>query len=159
MIAVLGNHDWWYDGGHIWRELKKSGIVVLENDVHAIDAGGGRVWFAGPADSTTRSPDPRGTVAKVPDGEPVIVLSHDPAVFPAVPKRAVLTLAGHTHGGQVNLPFLNPLATPGRHLRHTHGLVREDGKLMYVSSGIGTSVLPARFNMPPELVLVTIGAR
>jgi hypothetical protein len=155
VIAVLGNHDWWYDGRHVWRELKKAGIVVLENDVHAINAGGGRVWFAGLADSTTRSPDPRGTVAKVPDGEPVIVLSHDPAVFPAVPKRAILTLAGHTHGGQVNLPFLNPLATPGRHLRHKYGLIREGGKLMYVSSGIGTSVLPARFNMPPELVLVT----
>lgn len=152
VIAVLGNHDWWFDGKQVSRELERAGIVVLENSVHAIDADGGRVWFAGLADGTTRTPETQKTVDKVPDEEPVIVLSHDPVVFADVPQRAVLTLAGHTHGGQVNIPFLNAPQ------KHPCGFVRGKGKLMYVSSGIGTSVLPARFNMPPELVQLTLKA-
>jgi hypothetical protein len=142
----------------VWRELERAGITVLENDVHAIYPNDERVWIAGLADGLTRKPDARGTVAKAAEGEPVIVLSHDPAEFTHVPPEPVITLAGHTHGGQVNLPLLNPLVPPGRPpLRKARGFVRSGEKLMFVSSGIGTSVIPARFNMPPEIVVLTFG--
>ncbi len=159
VISVLGNHDWWYDGYRIWQELERAGITVLENDAHPIDLDGCPIWFAGLADASTRSPDVPLALAGVPEGDPLIILSHDPQVFPDIPRRAVLTLAGQTHGGQINLPFFNPLVTPGHPMEHASGVVRLDGKRMYVSTGIGTSVVAARFNVPPEIVLVTVGPR
>ena len=157
VYAVLGNHDWWLDGPRVGRALQSVGISVLENRAVPLDLPSGRLWIAGVADDSTRTPEPGRTMARIPRGEPVIVITHDPAIFPDVPERALLTLAGHTHGGQVYLPWIGALIAPGRApLRHAYGLIREAGKAMYVSGGIGTSILPVRFNMPPEVVLMTI---
>jgi uncharacterized protein len=157
VVAVLGNHDWLYDGAKVRKALERVGIIVLENDAVSMEDATGRFWVAGVADEISRSPNPVGTVADIPADEPIILLSHDPAVFSDIPRRVALTLAGHTHGGQIHLPFVGPLTTMSRApLRHAHGLVHEDGKTMYVTSGIGTSILPVRFNMPPEIVLITL---
>jgi len=160
VFAVLGNHDWWLDGPRVEKALTQAGIPVLENQALPVDLPSGRVWLAGIADDTTRDPQPARTLARLPSGEPVIVFTHDPAIFPDVPARAVLTLASHTHGGQVFLPWVGALISPGRApLRHAYGLIRELGKTMYVTSGIGTSILPIRFNMPPEIALIRLTSK
>jgi hypothetical protein len=157
IVAVLGNHDWWNDGNIIRRAFEGVGIKVLENQALAIRHEGQTVWIAGIADDTTRTPDPVGVLSKINGSEPIIVVTHDPAIFPGVPKRAAMIFAGHSHGGQVYLPVVGALITPGRApRRHAYGLIREDGRVMYVSGGIGTSIIPIRINMPPEIAIVTV---
>jgi len=156
-FAVLGNHDWWHDGPGIRRAFESHGIVVLDNEAQALNLPDGPLWLAGLADDTTRQPDAPGTLAVVPRDEPVIVLAHDPVVFFDVPARAVVTLAGHMHGGQVYLPWIGALVTPGRAPRRfAYGHIREADKDLYVTAGLGTSILPLRFNMPPEIVFLTL---
>lgn len=157
VVAVLGNHDWWNDGNVIRRAFEGVGIKVLENQALAIRNEEQTVWIAGIADDTTRTPDPVGVLSKINGTDPIIVLTHDPAIFPDVPKRAAMIFAGHTHGGQVYLPVVGALITPGRApRRHAYGLIQEDGRVMYVSAGIGTSIIPIRLNMPPEIAIVTV---
>jgi predicted MPP superfamily phosphohydrolase len=98
-------------------------------------------------------------LARVPADEPVLLLTHNPDVFPDVPPRVALTLAGHTHGGQVALPILGRPVVPSRYgQRYAYGLVVEGGRALFVSPGIGTSLLPVRFRVPPEISMVTLAA-
>jgi predicted MPP superfamily phosphohydrolase len=86
------------------------------------------------------------------------VLTHNPDIFPQMPSRVSLTLAGHTHGGQVNLPLLGRLVVPSKFKqRYAYGLVEENGKKLFVTEGIGTSIIPVRFRSAPEIALLTIG--
>lgn len=160
IYAVLGNHDWWLDGPRVTRALQSNGISVLENEAVSIEWPGGRIWIAGIADDTTRTPEVVRTVAPLPVGEPILLITHDPAVFEDVTDRIALTLAGHTHGGQVYLPGVGALIVPGRApRRHAYGLIREKGRTMFVTGGVGSSIIPVRFNMPPEVVSLTIQSR
>jgi hypothetical protein len=158
--AVLGDHDWWLDGRYVRRLLEDAGIEVYENDARPIEAGDGRrLWIAGLADLSARTVDLPGTLAQVTDEAPVILLSHSPDIFPEVPPRVALTLAGHTHGGQVNLPLVGRLIVPSRFgQRYAYGHIIEGGRQMFVSSGIGNAILPLRYGVPPEIVLLRIGA-
>lgn len=157
VFAVLGNHDWWLDGERIARLLRAQSITVLENDATAITlASGETFWLAGVADAMTRSPEIPRALAKVPDGAVVIVMTHSPDIFPEVPARVTLTLAGHTHGGQVSLPFVGAPIVPSRFgPRYAAGHVVEGDRHLYVTTGIGTSILPLRFGVPPEVVLLS----
>jgi hypothetical protein len=157
VLCILGNHDYLYGGARIRRHFERAGLVVLEDEVYPIDRQGGQLWFAGLTDGVSQRPDIKGVFKKIPDNDPAIVLSHDPAVFPHIPQTGFLTLAGHTHGGQLNLPFLNPLCSPhNRKGKYQRGPYRNGTKLMYVSSGVGTSVVPARFNMQPEILFIRL---
>jgi hypothetical protein len=158
--AVLGDHDWWLDGRYVRRLLEDAGIEVYENDARPIEAGDGRrLWIAGLADLSARPVDLPGTLTQVTDEAPVILLSHSPDIFPEVPPRVALTLAGHTHGGQVNLPLVGRLIVPSRFgQRYAYGHIIEGGRQMFVSSGIGNAILPLRYGVPPEIVLLRIGA-
>jgi uncharacterized protein len=159
VFAVLGNHDWDAGGDVVRRALEDVGIVVLDNHAVPLSGTADRVWLAGIADDSTRRPDPRVTFATIPDGVTVITLTHDPGIFPEVPARSALTLAGHTHGGQVAVPFFGALYVPGRApLRYARGHIHEKGEDLFVSSGIGTSMVPMRFAVPPEIVLLTLRA-
>jgi uncharacterized protein len=159
VMAILGNHDWWYDGNKVRRALTLNGIRVLENEVLPVDFNGTRFWLAGLADLWTRHPDISGTLAKVRDEKPILLLTHNPDVFVDVPSRVSLTLAGHTHGGQVFLPLLGRLMVPSRYKqRFAYGHIQEEGRHMFVTSGVGTSILPVRFCVPPEVVLMTLKA-
>lgn len=154
VFAVLGNHDWVHEGDRVGRTLRAAGIQVLENE--ACPAGD-RLWVVGLADATTRSPDLERAFERVPDGAPVVVLSHDPDLFPRLPARALLTLSGHTHGGQVNIPVLRGLATPSRFGdRYSRGVIKEGSKTLFVTSGVGTSRWPVRLLRPPEIVLLRV---
>ena len=157
VVAVLGNHDWKAGGRRVARALDDAGLVVLENEAARLVDGDRELWVAGLADASERIPDVEGTLAQVPDGAPVLVFSHDPDVFPHVPDRAALTVAGHTHGGQLAIPGLRRIWTPSRYgARYAGGHVVEDGRQMVVSRGIGTSSWPVRLGAPPEVVLLRL---
>jgi predicted MPP superfamily phosphohydrolase len=154
-FAVLGNHDWHHYGERVPRALREHGIEVLENDAVAVERGGAVLWIAGLADLRERNPDTTVALAMVPGGQPLIALTHDPDLFPQLKDRADVTLAGHTHGGQIGLPLLRRATSPTRH-GYFGGEVREDGGYMYVSRGIGTTGLPIRLNAPPEIALLRL---
>jgi hypothetical protein len=157
-FAVLGNHDWWYDGPRTTRALEAAGIRVLDDAATSVTVGGRPLWIAGVSDERVRAADVARALAAVPERAPVIVLTHNPDVFVRLPERALLTLAGHTHGGQVNLPILGRLIVPSRYgERFAIGHVHESGRDLFVSPGIGTSIIPVRFRVPPEISLVTVG--
>jgi len=154
-FAVLGNHDWKQAGDRMWRALQNAGIEVLEN--HAVETNG--VYIAGLADMRTRRPDLPGALAEVPAGAPVILLAHDPDVFPLVPDRVALTLAGHTHGGQVAIPIIRRPFIPSRYgERYVRGHIVEENRHLYVTSGLGTSGLPVRLLAPPEIVVLELSS-
>jgi predicted MPP superfamily phosphohydrolase len=155
VFAVLGNHDWAHYGERVPRGLRSAGIEVLENDAVAVERGGEVLWVAGLADLRERRPDVTVALAMVPAGQALIALTHDPDLFPQLRDRAAVTLAGHTHGGQIGLPLVRRLAAPTRH-GYTGGEVREGSGYMYVSRGVGTTGLPIRFAAPPEIALLTL---
>jgi predicted MPP superfamily phosphohydrolase len=156
VYAILGNHEGWFDAPRTRRAFERAGIPVLENESALL---GGFFLLAGVADLDTGRPDLDQALAGKDPGLPVILLSHHPDFFMRAPPRVPLTLAGHTHGGQINLPLIGPLFIPSkRWQRYAYGLVLEDGHALVVSGGIGTSFLPARFNRPPEITLVTLSA-
>jgi predicted MPP superfamily phosphohydrolase len=159
-FAVLGNHDWKQVNDRMRVALERAGIRVLENQaapVPAGDDGATRLWIAGLADVRCRRANPEGAVARVPDGEPILLLSHDPDAFPHVPERVCLTLAGHLHGGQVAIPLVRRLMIPSWYgERYVGHHVVEGGRHLYVSSGLGTSGVPVRLLAPPEVVVLEL---
>lgn len=157
VFAVLGNHDWWYDGDRVMRALSGVGIRVLENDVAQIQQDGQSLWVVGLADMWTRKPDIEGTLQKVSADGPVILLTHNPDIFPSIPARVALTVAGHTHGGQVNLPLLGRRIVPSDYKeRYAIGHIEEAGRHLFVTPGIGTSIIPVRFRVAPEISILTL---
>lgn len=157
VYTVLGNHDWWFDGVRVRNALEANGIKVLENEVARIDACGRSLWLLGLADLWTRTPRVEPTIQKVPEGETIIALAHNPDIFPQLPERVPLFLAGHTHGGQVRLPFIGTMVhTSDFGDRYEAGHVFENGHHLFVTTGIGTSIIPVRFRVPPEIVLLTV---
>jgi predicted MPP superfamily phosphohydrolase len=157
VVAVLGNHDWWNDGHRVRRALESQGVVVLENQAHALVRGESRFYVVGLADQLTRQVRVDEAVAGVPIGAPYLVLVHEPDVFTRVPDTASLTLAGHTHGGQVRLPLVGRPVVPSRYgQRYAAGHVIENGRHLFVTTGVGTSIWPVRFGVPPEVALLTL---
>jgi predicted MPP superfamily phosphohydrolase len=173
--AILGNHDWWDDGAAQKRRagpirtqevLEAAGIPVLVNRVVRIDAPGGAFWLAGLdsqyafldgafGDAPGRD-DLAGTLAQVTDDAPVILLAHEPDIFPAVPPRVSLTLSGHTHGGQIRFGPWVPWVPSRYGARYAWGHIVEEARELVVSGGLGCSVLPLRLGAPPELTVVEL---
>ena len=157
VIAVLGNHDWRYDGPRVQRALVAVGITVLENERVARHKDNVRFFIAGVADDITRKPDVPAALAGLAPDDPIILIAHDPAVLLDVPAGPIVTFAAHTHGGQVYLPLLGALWVSSRAPRRwAYGLIENRGRQMFVTSGIGTSIIPVRFNMPPEIAILTL---
>jgi uncharacterized protein len=153
--AVLGNHDWAHAGERMGDALRDVGIELLENRAVGVDG----FWIAGLGDLMKRTADLEGTLAQVQGDAPVLLFSHNPDVFPRVPASVALTLSGHTHGAQVDIPVLRDRLTPSRFgARYTGGHIEEGGRHLYVSDGIGTSRLPVRFRAKPELPVLELRA-
>ncbi len=173
--AILGNHDWWHDPVAQRRRsgptgagtaLRANGIPVYENEAVRLEKNGRAFWLAGLADQLAfilrpgrfeGLDDLPATLAQVTDDAPVILLAHEPDIFPNVPDRVDLTLAGHTHGGQIRLFGWSPIVPSSFGNRYAYGHVVEQRRHMIVSGGLGCSILPVRFGVPPEIVLVTLG--
>jgi uncharacterized protein len=182
--TVLGNHDWWDDHAiqdrrtgrpRIWPVLESAGLTVLQNDVVQVRKDGKSIWIAGLGDQWAFWPRDRrwrgrreipyegvddlpATLEKVTDDGPVILMAHEPDIFPKVPDRVSLTLSGHTHGGQVRLFGFAPIVPSRYGRRYTYGHVVENKRNLIVSGGLGCSGLPVRFGSPPEVVLLELGA-
>ena len=182
VYSILGNHDWWDDrqaqlGGsgpisaHL--ALETAGIPVLHNRSVQVASG---IWIAGLGDQRAfryrntkgrmqyqGTDDLAGTLAAIPDEDAVILLAHEPDIFPEVPPRVALTLSGHTHGGQIR-PLGKPVYVPSRYgTRYAYGHIQETDeptgktKHLVVSGGLGCSALPIRWGMPPEVVIIDLG--
>jgi uncharacterized protein len=178
--AILGNHDWWDDReaqdagkGPVLarRVLERVGIPVYENDVTRLVKDGHRFWLAGLGDQLAflkgrkrawrqfqGIDDLAGTLAKVTDNAPVILLAHEPDVFARVPERISLTLSGHTHGGQVRMFGYSPIVPSRFGNRYAYGHVVEGDRNLIISGGLGCSILPVRIGCPPEIVMVDVVA-
>lgn len=112
--------------------------------------------IAGLADFTTGEPDFSAALDGAPEGADTIVLSHSPDPFTEMPRGPALMIAGHGHCGQVTIPFIGRPIVPLVNARYACGLIQERGEQMYVTGGVGTSMLPVRFLNPPEIVLITL---
>lgn len=156
-LAVLGNHDWYHGGERVERHLARTGICVLRNTATRVRVRDRDIWIAGVDDGWTGRTDLARTLADLQGREPAIMLAHMPDIFPRLPPTMLLTVAGHTHGGQVCLPGFGPILTQSALPRRlAYGLHEIDGRHLYVSGGIGTSAWPVRFCRPPEMALLTL---
>ncbi|NOT70260.1 MAG: metallophosphoesterase [Hyphomicrobium sp.] len=184
--AVLGNHDWWDEYEVQVRRsgptraglaLEAVGIPVYENKAVRLVKDGRPFWIAGLGDQWAFWPDADdydsmkrrtrvrytgvddlpATLAQVTDDAPVILMAHEPDVFPEVPKRVALTLSGHTHGGQLRIFGYSPVVPSLFGNRFAYGHVVEDARHLIVSGGLGCSAMPVRLGSPPEIVVVEFG--
>ena len=158
VFAVLGNHDNWLDHDRVARALMNNGVRLLEDTAERVMVNLRPLWLSGISDLWTRPHNVAGALAVVPaDGTPVIVLTHNPDIFPEIPARVTLTLAGHTHGGQVRLPLIGAPVVPSQFgQRYAAGRVVEGGRTLYVATGVGTSIIPVRFRVPPAITILTL---
>jgi uncharacterized protein len=158
VFAVLGNHDRLFNAARVRDALTRAGIRVLEDSAVAVGTASGKVWVAGVTDYWTGPADLDGALAQVTDSiAPVLLVTHNPDLFPQVPAGVTLTLAGHTHGGQVRLPLIGAPIVPSAYgQRYARGLVVEEGRHLFVSTGIGTSDIPVRLGVPPTIFVLTL---
>lgn len=184
--AILGNHDWWESQEVQDRRagptpaglaLRDVGIPVYENTAVRLQKDGRAFWIAGLGDqwafrarddvqdekvpdsdtAYTGVDDLPATMRQITDDAPVILMVHEPDIFPQVAERVSLTLAGHTHGGQVRVLGYAPIVPSIYGSRYAYGHKIEDGRHLIVSGGLGCSSLPVRFGSPPEIVVVNLG--
>jgi predicted MPP superfamily phosphohydrolase len=151
------------------RAFANIDVPVMENDavlLHRDD--GPSFWLAGLASQWAEqigrnrfrgADDLPGTLARIPDdGNPVVLMAHEPDIFPRVPGRVSLTLSGHTHGGQVAMPYVGrPMVPSAYGNRLAYGHIVEDDRHIIVSGGLGCSAVPVRLGVPPEIVLIEVG--
>jgi len=157
VFAVLGNHDRWHNAKQIENAFARVGIPVLEDAAVARVAGQCSFWLVGLSDFWEGPHEYKAAFAKLPPGATAIAFTHNPDVFPLVPDIVSLTFAGHTHGGQVYLPIFGRLIVPSKYGQlYAIGHIVEHGRHMFVSPGLGTSILAVRFLVPPEVSIVTI---
>jgi uncharacterized protein len=179
--AILGNHDWWADHAvqvsrtglpRFHAALAAVGIPVYNNHAVRLEKGGHGFWIAGLGDQWAffnawprngralydGVDDITGTMAHVRDAAPVILMAHEPDIFPRVPDRVALTVCGHTHGGQVRFLGYAPVVPSRFGRRYAYGHIIEAERHLVVSGGLGVSGYPLRFGMPPEIVVVELRA-
>jgi predicted MPP superfamily phosphohydrolase len=165
--AILGNHDWWFQQSEIRLALARAKIPLMENDAVLLGEAGARFWLAGIGDQLAvplgrghfrGADDLPATMARIATDDPVVLMVHEPDIFTEVPDRVSLTLAGHTHGGQLRLPLVWPAFVPSSYgARFAYGHISEGGRDLIVSGGLGTSIVPMRIGVPPEIVHVELG--
>jgi predicted MPP superfamily phosphohydrolase len=171
VFAVLGNHDGWFNDSKTAAELRRVGITVLENEIKIVEKNGQKFRLLGLKDHLklnswyTFDSEIRAVVANNEKAGDLIVLEHSPDIlevlahYNTLGKDFKLMIAGHTHGGQVWLPVLGTPVVPSSYgQKYSYGHKREYDMDIFVTTGIGTSILPIRFMMPPEIAVLTINA-
>jgi predicted MPP superfamily phosphohydrolase len=156
-FAVLGNHDYTYGAEEISDALQTRGIIVLDDESQPVKFESCSIDLVGIPDAHVERIRSKDLLTGLLPGQPTIVLAHDPVWFAHIPAGPHLTLAGHTHGGQISLPGLGILRNASKApLRWSYGLVAERGQYLYVTSGIGTTAVPLRWRVPPEFVVLDV---
>jgi uncharacterized protein len=158
--AVLGNHDVAVDANMVIHALNAHGTPVLVNQHVAIEKNGERLWICGVDDPGTSQPDLNAAIPAEPNA-PVIFMAHEPDYADDVVKHprgplVDLMLSGHSHGGQVRLPFVGPLILPPMGMKYPEGPYLFNKMQLYVNRGLGTVGLPFRLNCPPEITVLTL---
>lgn len=158
--AILGNHDVTVGSALVTHALESQGIPVLRNSFVVLTRGGDRLVLGGTADPASDLPELNLSIPKDPGG-PVILMSHAPDFADAVVvhprgKSVDFMLSGHSHGGQIRLPFLGPLVLPLFGRKYPAGPYQLGRMQLYVNRGIGTVGLPLRLNCPPEISNFTL---
>jgi predicted MPP superfamily phosphohydrolase len=155
--AILGNHDSDADPAHVTHALESQNIPVLANQSIPIERNGARFWLAGVKDALNRAADLPRALRKIPAGEPAILLAHEPDYADYACQFPIdLQLSGHSHGGQIRLPFLPPLYLPDMAKKYVMGAYQVGPLPLYTNAGLGTIRIPARLNCPPEIALLTL---
>jgi len=155
--AVLGNHDGFSDPGRVTSALQNASIQVLGNRSVVIERNGARFWLSGVKDVLAEKPNLDAALHDVSRDEPVVLLAHEPDYADHVARYPVdLQLSGHSHGGQVRLPFLSPLYLPDLAKKYYWGLYKIGPLTLYTNAGLGTIGFPARLNCPPEITLIEL---
>ncbi len=155
--AVLGNHDVFTDPDRVSTSLHSAGIQVLSNQSVPIDRDGARFWLSGVDDVLGGTADLDATLHDLPADEAAVLLAHEPDYADTVARYSVdLQLSGHSHGGQVRVPFVRPLFLPELARKYVWGLYQIGGLALYTNPGLGTVNLPVRMNCPPEITLLTL---
>jgi uncharacterized protein len=158
VFASMGNHDYFTDGEEMVGALEGAGLTLLRNRGVEVRRDGAAIYVAGVDDTWTRRHDLDKALAGRPPEMPVVLLAHDPVLFPDAASRGVdLTLSGHTHGGQIGVPFLAKRFNLARVMtRFTTGLYRSGPSTLYVNRGLGSTGLPVRIFVPAEIAVLTL---
>ena len=155
--AVLGNHDVNTDPEFVTRAIEGVGIRVLANQSVPIERDGARFWLAGVNDVLDGTADLAATLRGVPGDQAVILLAHEPDFADEAWQYPIdLQLSGHSHGGQVRIPFLPPLYLPELAKKYVLGTYQVGPLPLYTNAGLGTVDVPLRFNCPPEITFLTL---
>jgi hypothetical protein len=155
VYAILGNHDWGVGPDFIAGTLSEAGIRVLRNQAVAVERGGGRLWLAGVDDALYKAVDINRALARVPAGEPVLLLAHEPDFADEAARYPVsVQLSGHAHGGQIVLPGVGAPYLPPLGRKYRCGLYAVRNMCLYSNRGVGVAGVPVRFGAPPEVALV-----
>jgi hypothetical protein len=157
--ATLGNHDMMVGGRYVYGDLVNHGLPVLRNSAVPLERNGHRLWLVGLGSACAKdaAPDRAIPASALRDKEAIIVLAHEPDILPEIATyNADLMLSGHTHGGQVRIPFMPAAFLPeyGRH--YVEGWFHHGPTQLYVNRGIGAIGVPFRWNCPPEITLFTL---
>ncbi|MHC4717221.1 MAG: metallophosphoesterase [Planctomycetota bacterium] len=158
VFGVLGNHDHWVGAPAVRGMLRAAGVALIDNRRAVLTRKAAPLVIAGVGDLWTDRKDLPGALAGTPADAPRILLCHNPDYadqMPAAP-RVDLMLCGHTHGGQVKIPFGSRPRLPVKNLRYGAGLISGPQCPLYVSRGIGMVGIPLRFNCRPELPIITL---
>jgi predicted MPP superfamily phosphohydrolase len=156
-FAVLGNHDYVYGERSVADALWDNGITVLDHECCTVQFQKHSIKIAGIPDGRVTRSEAYSLLTDLSPDTPTIVLAHDPFWFAHLPPGPYLMLAGHTHGGQIRLPGIGIITNASKApLRWSHGLVKERGQHLYVTSGIGTSGVPIRWGVPPEFAVLDL---
>jgi len=158
VFAVLGNHDYWADREAVTEAITKAGITLLINDGVHPNKEEEELHIVGVDDALAGQANVHEALRSVPAEGCAILLAHEPdfADIAAKDPRVALQLSGHSHGGQVRIPFRGPVLLP--HLAHKYpqGLWQLENMMLYVNRGIGMSYLPIRLNCRPEVTLLEL---
>ncbi len=155
--AIMGNHDFFTDSDHVTSALRQQGITTLNNDAVPIERNGSRFWLAGVGDVLGGDADLARALRAVQKNEATVLLAHEPDFADYAARNSVdLQLSGHTHGGQIRLPFLRPLYLPELGRKYIAGLYHLGPLTLYTNLGLGTVGVAARWNCPPEVTLITL---
>jgi len=162
--ASLGNHDVLVGREMVTEALNANGIAVLDNSYLPVERSGARFWLAGLDDPLEGHPDPEAAIPasiRNQPGEPIFLLCHGPDYADTLLEQpagqaVALMLSGHTHGGQIRIPLIGPLALPPFGKKYVEGWFHLGNMQLHVNRGLGTVGLPLRFNCPPEISLITL---
>jgi len=160
VFCAMGNHDYFGEGEPLISLIRSRGPKVLRNEGVTVEHNGARLYIAAIDDTWTRRADLDRALAEQPENVATVMLAHDPDKFPQIAERDVqLVLSGHTHGGQIAVPFLARWINASKLAHHFHiGVYEEKGSTLYVHPGLGTTGPPIRLGVAPAVVVLTLRA-